>query len=236
MSQPVTWAYGVTTVPGRRKDLLPRTLASLKAGGFDNPRLFVDGEPNPQDWQSEFRLEVTGRWPRIRAYGNWILALGELFLRHITAQRYALFQDDIVCVKNLRAYLERCPWPAKSYGNLITYPQNQELAQGKKGWYPSNQLGRGAQGLVFDRDAVITLLTHQHAITRALDAHKGWKSIDGGVVTALKKAGYREYVHAPSLLYHTGKVSMLGNKPQPETAGFPGESFDALELLSCSAT
>lgn len=227
------WTYGVTTVPGRRRDLLPRTLASLRAAGFDHPRLFVDGDLDAISWQQEFGLEVTARWPRIRGYGNWILALGELFLRDIRAQRYALFQDDIVAVRNLRSYLERAPsWPAKGYGNLCTYPVNQELAQGRKGWYPSNQLGKGAQALVFDRDAVIALLTHQHMITRALDAHRGWKSIDGGVVTAMKKAGYREYVHAPSLVYHTGTISMLGNKPQPETAGFPGEAFDALDLLS----
>jgi hypothetical protein len=42
--QPVrTWAYGITTVPSRLTTLLPRTITSLAAAGFDKPHLFVDG-------------------------------------------------------------------------------------------------------------------------------------------------------------------------------------------------
>ncbi len=43
MAKPKRWMYGVTTTPTREEDLFPRTLASLKNAGFDNPWLFIDG-------------------------------------------------------------------------------------------------------------------------------------------------------------------------------------------------
>ena len=41
MNKPLRWVYGVTTVPERRADLLPRTLVSLDRAGFPSPRIFV---------------------------------------------------------------------------------------------------------------------------------------------------------------------------------------------------
>jgi hypothetical protein len=96
------WAYGVTTVPSRRNDLLPETLCSLCEAGFDAPRLFVDGDNDPKGWEREFGLETTCRYPTIRTHGNWILALSELFIREPHAERYALFQDDLITYRNLR--------------------------------------------------------------------------------------------------------------------------------------
>src|SRR5688572_13834079 len=97
----VRWAYGVTTVPKRRRDLLPRTLGSLAAGGFAAPWLFVDGCDELPGWRAEFvapgrAAGVTCRYPLVRAYANWGLALGELWLRDPHADRYAVFQDDFV--------------------------------------------------------------------------------------------------------------------------------------------
>lgn len=57
------WSYGVTTVTERRDTLLPQTLASLKAAGWDNPRLFVDGVNGGFD---HFGLPVTYRDPADR--------------------------------------------------------------------------------------------------------------------------------------------------------------------------
>jgi hypothetical protein len=92
-------------------------------------------------------------------------------------------------------------------------------------------MGRGAVALVFDRDTVITLLTHQHMVTRPLDAHRGWKAVDGGVVTALQKAGWEERVHNPSLVQHTGMLSAMRNRPHKQAVSFRGKDFDATELL-----
>ena len=224
------WAVGVTTVPQRFGQLLPRTLASLKVAGFDRPRLFVDGTNDTNRYQQQFGLEVTCRYPTIRGYGNWALALGELYLRQPHASRYALFQDDIVASRGLREFLEH-HYPENGYQNLITYPWNDKLANGKKGWMLSNQRGLGAQGLVFNRSAVLTLLGSKHALTKPQDKEMGWKSIDGGIVAAMNKAGWKEYIHMPSLIQHTGITSTLGNERQPVASSFRGENFDLMGLL-----
>lgn len=234
------WAYGVTTVPERRKDLLPRTLASLVQAGFPAPRLFVDGESNPLSWKEEFQLEVTTRYPQIRVHGNWVLALEELYIRQPSASRFAIFQDDFVTYRNLRPYLEQATrTEEKVYWNLYTFPMNQELAvdgtgQPVFGFYQSNQKGKGAVALVFTRQGVMDLLANRQLVDRPNDAKRGHKYIDGGVVHSLGSLGYKELVHNPSLVQHTGYVTPIspaGNRPHALAVSFRGEEFDALELL-----
>ena len=62
-------------------------------------------------------------------------------------------------------------------------------------------------------------------------AEKRAKEIDA----AFRKAGWAEYVHAPSLVQHIGERTSMGNKPQPSADSFPGEEFDATELLPAAA-
>lgn len=246
------WAYGVTTVPSRRTTLLPRTLQSLVEAGFDRPRLFIDGGLPSKDDYGSFGLETTYRYPPVRCYGNWILALAELYIREPTAERFGIFQDDFVTYKNLRRYLDACAYPDHGYWNLYTFPSNQLLAPGvgEGGrWYLSNQFGRGAVALVFSLEAVLTLLTYQgpalsreqlrekvaacHMVDRPLDAGRGWRSVDGGVVEAMKKAGWKEYVHNPSLVQHTGKQSTVeaSHDGQKLAISFRGEHYNALDML-----
>lgn len=234
----MAWAYGVTTVPERFRELLPRTLASLRLAGFDRPRLFVDGgREGSQDW-ARFGLDLTFRWPRIRTHGNWFLSLHELFIRNPNADRYAIFQDDMVTYRNLRAYLEACEYPSRGYWNLYTFPENQRLAPGvgrtgrqQTGWYRSNGKGKGAVGLVFDRDSVLALLASDHMVGRPMSANRGHRAVDGGIVDSMRKAGRMEYVHNPSLVQHTGDRSSMGNGKHPKAISFNGEGFDAMELL-----
>lgn len=234
------WSYGVTTVHHRRHTLLPKTLASLANGGFDRPRLFVDGCRDPLEWEKQFNLEVKGHWPYIRTYGNWILSAWELYIRNPLSDMFAIFQDDLICVKNLRQYLERCRYPRGGYLNLYTFPDNQSLVPFREGKYlnglwPSNQLGYGAVGLVFNREALSTLLAHRHTVERLVAAHRSFSSVDGCVVTALSDRhlgppGWKEYIHSPSLLQHTGEQSTMGHGKQALAQTFPGEDFDALSL------
>lgn len=241
---PVRWAYGVTTVPARRDDLLPRTLASLRAAGFDRPRLFVDGcDDNPTSWVNEFGLEVTARTgPPVRTAGSWVLALWELYARDPSAHRFAVFQDDVLAYRNLRGYLDSLAIPEDGYWNLYTFPwvtgpggspgrQAPPPAGHPGGFYRSNQMGRGALGLVFGRQAVISLLGSGYMADRFQDAHRGHRSVDGAVVTAMKRTGYTEWVHDPTLLQHTGEVSSMGNVRHPTADSWRGEGFDATELL-----
>lgn len=248
------WAYGVTTVPDRFSDLLPQTLESLRGAGFANPRLFIDGcrEQNvPCNLHTNY--EVTCRYPKVRTHGNWFLALTELFIRDSGAERYAIFQDDFVTYRNLRQYLERCPYPdgthpgppyssQRGYWNLYTFPSNQELcpqdnsgAQ-RTGWYESNQNGRGAVALIFDNEAAVQLLQSKHMVERPRDLHRGWKAVDGGIVDSMRKVGYKEYVHNPSLTQHLGMESTtVPGKPQQKQAiSFRGAEFDAMQLLLTS--
>jgi len=240
-SASLIWAYGVTTVLERRDDLLPRTLASLKVGGFDAPRLFVDGCAGGREWE-RFGLEMTFRSPKIRTHGNWVLTLSEIFIRNPQAQRYAIFQDDFVTSRNLRVYLETSYPDGKDgrergYLNLYTMPSNQSIiptegqtGRQRHGWHLSNQFGRGAVALVFNREAVLALLTSEHMVGRPMDANRGHKAVDGGIVDSMRKAGWREYVHNPSLVQHTGEVSSMGNKPHKQATSFRGEDFDLLEI------
>lgn len=235
----LTWAYGVTTVPSRRDILFPRTLKSLEDAGFDSPRVFLDGA-NHQDgmsYETEFKLPVTTRTGgNVRTAGNWVLSLYELYIRDPHADRYAMFQDDLVTCRGLRTYLDHAPYPTDGYLNLYTFPQNQSLRPKDPDWrggfYPGNQLGKGAVALVFDRDCVVRLLASEHLAVRPQDQARGHKSIDGGIVTALKKAGKKEYVHDPSLVQHTGLQSSMGNRQQPLAPSFPGETWDATSLLA----
>ena len=224
------WAYGVTTVPGRISTLLPKTLKSLAKAGFECPRLFVDGDDHYDDYL-KLGLEVTIRSPSIRTFGNWALGLAELYIREPNVDRYAMFQDDFITYRSLRDYLEQVNYPERGYCNLYTFPRNQTLCNGKVGWYLSDQLGKGAVALVFTREAVTTLLKHEHIVDRPQDVNRGWRAIDGGIVTAFKKAGWKEYVHNPSLVQHMGIQSSMGNAKHQQAISFRGEGFDALSLL-----
>lgn len=240
------WAYGLTTVPSRKDSLFPRTLNSLRKAGFENPRIFLDGTVQRHgqviDVETIGRykslgLEVTVREQNIRTFGNWYLGLWELYLRQPHAKRYAIFQDDFVTGKNLRAYLESCPFPKNGYWNLYTFPQNQQIAdkEQKTGWFESNQKGKGAVALVFDNEGVRNLLTSRHMVDRVQNTQRGHKAVDGGVVTAFLKWGGKEYCHNPSLVQHTGLYSSMGNNRHPLATSFRGEDFDCLELLEAGA-
>jgi hypothetical protein len=198
------WAYGVTTVPERRRELLPAALRSLATAGFGRPRLFVDG--GGASWSHEFLLPVTVHGDTLGVFSSWYLALLELYLREPCADRYALFQDDICCSKRLREYAGRCKH-AGAYWNLFSSPANEQLAGGQSGWYPSNQLGHGALALVFSRDGVQALLASSHMVAHRLDSQLGNRSVDGAVACSMRKVRYEELVHAPSLVQHMGTAS-----------------------------
>lgn len=219
----MNFAYGITTVHERFGTTLPRTLESLAVAGFIQPRLFVDGECDiPEELRS---YPITQRTPRIRSFGNWWLALLELYLRETHADRYAIFQDDMLCVANLREYLERCPPPKGAYGNLMTFPENLRIAPRKQGWFEATQNGKGAVALVFDNPTVQKLLTSPYFVERVQDDHRGHKAIDGGVVCAAKKVGIKEYCHNPALVRHIGEVSTMNRSRPGRNTGtsFPGE-------------
>jgi hypothetical protein len=264
----MVWSYGVTAVASRAETLLPRTLASLAEGGFDRPHLFVDGCTPLQAARefSHFGLDMTIRGGSpVRVAGNWVLSLYELYYRNPLSDRYALFQDDFITYVGLREYLETCPVflpenNLKGYVNLYTMKSNVDYfaprrpdGEFDKGWYRSNQLGRGAVALVFDRKGIIELLSSRHMAKRPAnrdrkESHNRWfMAVDGAISAAMNNSGsggvddrgtpfpgYDEYVHYPTLVQHTGHVSSREEqkdaKPQPMGQGFMGEGWDVRQL------
>ena len=239
-AKPITWATAITTVPSRT-ELFNRTLESLKSAGFDSPNLVsYDGSLNTDSLIAAGCNTITTHCPNVKTAGNWILTAIELYLRNPISTYYLIVQDDVVFSRNVRNYLECCKYPESGYWNLYTFPQNQKLCpKNKTGWYKSNQRGFGACALAFNRETLIRLFTHQHLYDRATDPKRGHKAIDGGIVTALKKCGYQEYIHNPSLVQHIGLQSSMANKQHPQAISFRGEQFDALDLppptIDCGA-
>lgn len=232
----ITWSYGLTTVPSRFETTLPKTLASLAESGFDYPRLFIDGcKPEKVlDWLKHY--EYTCHYPNLRTHGNWIVSLYTLYIYNPTADRYAIFQDDFQCSRNLRPYLDSCEYPREGYWNLYTFPENEPDKRGhskdKTGWYLSNQKGKGAVALVFDNKTARALLSSEWMVNRPQNKERGWKAVDGGIVTGLAKKGIKEYVHSPSLVQHIGDKSSMGNARHPKAGTYKGNDFNLLNLSS----
>lgn len=212
------------TIPGRFDELLPRTLGSLAKAGFDEPHLFVDGDRPYQP--TEYVNTLRGN--AIRPWGNWVMAAWELYIRNPNADRFAIFQDDMVMSLGVRAYLDACQYPAKGYLNLYTFPHN--VMPGKEGWYLSNQRGLGAVALVFNNDALRTLFKQDHFVNRPM-SRRGQTGVDGGIVDSLSPIGYPEYVHNPSLVQHIGEHSSLNHKC-PMSPCFLGEDYDVRTRVS----
>lgn len=214
----MNWAYGITTVPERAGTLLPQTLRSLASAGFDRPVLFVDGNISGYE-----ELEVVCH-PNVGQMRNWMQALFFLFTTQ-EADRYAIFEDDVLACRQLREYLVRCP-PGKVYWNLITLDENRAFTKDVPGWHESNQLGRSACGLVFDRSTVDCLLRMERFVR---GPSVGETMSDAVVIATLKSLGYKELVHYPSLLEHVGRESTLGNS-FGQVIAFQGVDYDLLSL------
>lgn len=216
------WAYGITTVPERAGALLPATIESLAQAGFDRPILFTDGAV-----EDYWGLDIV-QHPRVGQLRNWMNALFYLFTS-TRADRYAIFEDDLLACRQLRPYLERCP-PGKTYWNLLTSDDNLHDTGHRPGWHLSNQLGRGAVGLVFDHDTVDCLLRMERFVRAPVN---GESMADAVVIETLKPLSYRELVHYPSLLQHMGAESTLGHS-LGQVSAFHGVEYDLLSILDAS--
>lgn len=238
---PGRWTAALTTVPSRVATLLPETLKAVAAAGIQ-PVLYVDGLLTPEQ-ESAIRqaagFDVTINQHRnIRTFANWYTAATDLYMTNPWAEHYLFLQDDLTCPKTLLQYLKSCRYPQNGYFNLYTFRENERVIEGKPpGWIEAyrsrqgHQLGLGAVGLIFPHNALITLLTQKHMLTRKRDAVRGNHSLDGAIVEAMNQAGYSEYVHNPSLLQHTGEESSMGNAKHAKALSYRGDDFDLMTLL-----
>lgn len=223
------WAYGITTVPSRVDNLLPQTMASLAKAGFDAPVLFIDGACDIGHIEGMGGLVI--RHPPAGHLPNWMGALTGLYTNSPDAERYAIFEDDLLACSHLREYLEQCGYPGKGYLNLLTHDCNLRLAGVELGWFASNQKGKGAVGLVFDRATVQQLMRSDCYVTRMTSDNPNARCADGMVIDSLAPLGYREYTHQPSLLQHVGFESTFPLHNFGEVVAFAGENFNPLPIL-----
>lgn len=256
----VVWSVGVTTVASRRHTYLPKTLEALARGGFTSLRLFVDGDADHEGWAEQFKgHQIRCRPQQLGVVGAWIGSLTELYLASPRADRYALFQDDLTCSAHLRQYLERSGYPHRGYLNLYTFTAgNEAVVRGKPvGWHEAclvnppdrnpnlYQAGRGAVALVFDNEAVRAALSSPGLWHKPSSPDLGHTSgrikIDGALVTCMNNAGFREYIHNPSLVQHAGFESSRPEAQDPNSGAYRyghmqaqtyrGDGFDLLTLL-----
>ena len=219
----IIWRYGIVSSCERVSTYLPQTVESLYNTGFRNPTIFMDGP-----CEVPFGMELVQYQEKIGHLLNWKKALSHLYQTSPSADRYALFEDDLLCCSNLREYLNRCPFPHSVYLNLITHKDNESLTKKQSGWHRSNQMGRGAVGLVF----------HCHTVRAILNdkAFRNWekgprrKAADAMIVSILKKKKHTEFIHYPSLIQHVGVESLLGHSYGLMNS-FAGVEYDPLQLL-----
>jgi hypothetical protein len=225
----MSWSYGITAVPSRVYDLLPRTLESLAKAGFNEPTVFMDGQVI--DMEALYFVHngpLVIHRPRIGHFANWINSLYYLYTTNPKAKFFALFEDDLLAVSNLRTYIEQCYQPTRGYFNLVTHDQNYIPIKRKPGWHQPKYKGKGALGLVLSSD-VVQVLIRSTNLESYLRSDKR-KAADGYVMTTLTVMRYKEYVHSPGLLQHTGLISTLDHK-YGYMNSFPGEDYNPLELL-----
>lgn len=240
--------YGVIATRERINTVLPKTLWSLADAGFQQPHLFVDGVSclteicTPELTELYHPLvKVTLRGKQIGGFGNWLLAAWELYIRNPKVEYYLLFEDDIIVCKGLREYLGKCSFPSGNFFlNLYTEPRNEKLVLKKdpnpiNGWHLSDQMGRGALGLLFARRFLLRLLTTERFYIhpekpRASGAKRG---LDGAISRAVRDLHGKEYIHYPSLLQHRDCLSIQTNIDKKRPESFPGENYNVLELLPC---
>ena len=172
------------------------------------------------------------RHPTIGAYGNWMLTAWELYLRNAYADFYAIFEDDMVMCLGTKQYIESMDYPENSYLNLFTFATNEHKVFGKpKGWHLSDQLGKGAVALVFNRPAFITLLKQPHFVDEPY-RRRQFNNTDGAIQHAMTvQAGFREYIHNPSLVQHIGTESILKHSKRAEAKTFPGEGWNVVDRM-----
>lgn len=248
-TRPPRTIVGVTTT-ARANATLTRTLASLKAGGFDRVWLFSDGGQPKLDRRADLpAIDLVVRTPQAGGWSNFLLALQELNLRFPHADRYAMFQDDVLVPRGLAKWIEANVRSDAAIWSLFCAKHHEKRTPGwidvKAGYGFC-----GAQAIViparwslaFLSDAMI--VAHKRTPPRlktpgAKFKKTGEHHIDGAIGLFAARKGQAVKVHYPSLVSHIGDTSTmhpkarLSNSHRKESV-FPGESYDlAAPKIAC---
>ncbi|QDT40367.1 hypothetical protein Pan241w_04230 [Gimesia alba] len=203
------WAVGVTTAP-RKKSTLLQTLDSLKAAGWDFPRLFTEpGVEIPSEFN---RLPVSRRDETLGAFPNWYLALTELVLRNPRAEAFLLCQDDVLFATDLRDYLEFTLWPEKQIGVISIYCPSHYPQATKPGFIREDRGwdSWGALAYIFSNPSARAILCDSMVLNhRDFGPADGLHHIDSVVGFWCERNNLPYFVHSPSLAQHIGESSTI---------------------------
>ncbi|HVA47660.1 MAG TPA: hypothetical protein VNH11_14920 [Pirellulales bacterium] len=205
----MTWCVGMTTAP-RARPTLERSLSSLIAAGWNQPRLFA--EPHTSVPANLSELAVTWRDRKLGAFPNWYLGLSELFLREPLADAYLMCQDDAIFAEGARDYLEQDLWPAADVGVVSIYTPTHWSRGAPRGFHVETHgwASWGALAYVFPNKSLRALLAHPLLIEhRRLGPGDGLRNIDSVVGAWCQAAELPYFVHVPSLVQHIGETSTI---------------------------
>lgn len=230
------WAIGITTSP-RRQGTLRRTLRSFRDAGWKRETVHIFAEKGSAHiWDTlglgPFRV-VRRAAPRSGAWPSFLLGLAELFLRDPKAEAYLMIQDDVDLVGGLKEYLSEILWPAKECGCVSLHTPSHLAAKSGAGFFKAELWGRtwGAQGFIFPNESVRALLSDRIVIEHRLRGiGDGMQNVDSVVGEWCWRNDRPFWLHAPSLVEHTGLHSTLWERQSLEgrrsSKDFPGCKTD----------
>ena len=206
------WGIGIMTCDQRPKSTLQRTLENFRGTGFATPEVFADLKKQGSIW-------------------NWHRAMFYLVEHYPDAKAYAILEDDIICAKDIREYLEQELWPDVSEHGCICSIFTPTIYLAEERWHTENR-GQNtwmSQFWVFHPLSARKLLQDIPAMTefqgnkQPNDTLIGKWAIDNKVTI---------WHHSPSLVQHTGYNNSYGKKlPTNYRIGlsreFVGENFSA---------
>lgn len=226
------------TVAERAGRTLERTLGSIAAAGFTQPRVFADGTVSVPDG-----APVTRRLPALGGWPNFWLALTELVAREPQADAYLLIQDDVVFCRDTARYVSHIDFPEDAGVISLFTPA---CYNGPFGWhpFPGGYGMAGAQALLFPQRRACEFLAHPWTVNHRRSAPKnehyrgdGLHHIDGVVGEWRRLAGQQGYTHTPSLSQHIGESSVMypgfrGKQDRRFADSFPGEQVEIGKVVS----
>jgi hypothetical protein len=224
-----SWSVGVTTSP-RRRPTLEWTLDGLSRAGWQDPRIFMDGEVTIPHRHAG--CPITYREPKLGAWPNFYLGLTELLLRDPEADAYLMVQDDVEFFDGvrLRDYLESILWPGDRPGPVSLY-SCQVAAARESGWtFHESPWFLGAHAFVFPGGIARAFLVDPVVLAhRRNGPNEGLANIDTVVGEWASRHATPIGFPTPSLCRHVGHASTLwpgakieGNRKEGPYAGESG--------------
>jgi len=198
----MNWAVAVITAP-REPSWLGDTVQSLTQAGWGKITLHAEPHTNIPAHLAHLHTVVTSR--RVGPHLNFRGALARLVEEDLSADAYAVFEDDIEVTRSLRDWLDTAGlWPSARVGVISLYTAAVNHRE-QPGWHRCDELPRRAHGAlayVFPPDAASDFLSKP-------PPSNTWGQQDYWVGRWCRDAGLEYWMHSPSFVRHLGEVSTI---------------------------